>query len=69
MSEEKKTGIPRGMAMGVTQLLPQEDRQYYLRTYLMNKQVILSIALAGRVAEKIVFIDSSGGALTDIMYF
>ncbi len=55
--------IPRGMAMGVTQLLPEEDRHYYPRTYLMNK---LSIALAGRVAEKLVFDDISSGAQNDL---
>jgi cell division protease FtsH len=55
--------IPRGMAMGVTQLLPGEDRHYYPRTYLMNR---LSIALAGRVAEKIVFDDISSGAQNDL---
>ena len=55
--------IPRGMAMGVTQLLPEEDRHYYPRTYLMDK---LSIALAGRVAEKIVFDDNSSGAQNDL---
>ena len=55
--------IPRGMAMGVTQLLPGEDRHYYPRTYLMNR---LSIGLAGRVAEKIVFNDISSGAQNDL---
>ncbi|MBI5102411.1 MAG: ATP-dependent metallopeptidase FtsH/Yme1/Tma family protein [Nitrospirae bacterium] len=55
--------IPRGMAMGVTQLLPEEDRHYYPRTYLMNR---LSVALAGRVAEKIVFNDFSSGAQNDL---
>ncbi len=55
--------IPRGVAMGVTQLLPGEDRHYYPRTYLMNR---LSIALAGRVAEKIVFNDISSGAQNDL---
>jgi cell division protease FtsH len=55
--------IPRGMAMGITQLLPGEDRHYYPRTYLMNR---LSIALAGRVAEKIVFNDISSGAQNDL---
>lgn len=55
--------IPRGMAMGFTQLLPGEDRHYYPRTYLMNR---LSIALAGRVAEKIVFNDISSGAQNDL---
>jgi cell division protease FtsH len=55
--------IPRGMAMGVTQLLPAEDRHYYPRTYLMNR---LSVALAGRVAEKLVFSDISSGAQNDL---
>lgn len=55
--------VPRGMAMGVTQLLPEEDRHYYPRTYLMNR---LSITLAGRVAEKLVFDESSSGAQNDL---
>ena len=55
--------LPRGMAMGVTQLLPEEDRHYYPKTYLMNR---LSVALAGRVAEKVVFNDISSGAQNDL---
>jgi cell division protease FtsH len=55
--------IPRGMAMGVTQLLPEEDRHYYPKTYLMNR---LSVALGGRVAEKTVFNDLSSGAQNDL---
>ena len=55
--------IPRGLAMGVTQLLPEEDRHYYPKTYLMNR---LSVALAGRVSEKIVFNDVSSGAQSDL---
>lgn len=55
--------IPRGMAMGVTQLLPEEDRHYYPRSYLMNK---LSVALAGRGAEKLIFSDISSGAQNDL---
>ncbi len=55
--------LPRGMAMGVTQLLPEEDRHYYPKTYLMNR---LSVALAGRVAEKVVFNDVSSGAQNDL---
>jgi len=55
--------LPRGMAMGVTQLLPEEDRHYYPRSYLMAK---LSVALGGRVAEKIVFNDVSTGAQNDL---
>jgi cell division protease FtsH len=55
--------LPRGIAMGVTQLLPEEDRHYYSKTYLMSR---LSVALAGRVAEKIVFNDVSSGAQNDL---
>lgn len=55
--------IPRGMAMGVTQLLPEEDRHYYPQSYLINK---LSVALAGRVAERLVFNDLSTGAQNDL---
>jgi cell division protease FtsH len=55
--------LPRGMAMGVTQLLPEEDRHFYPKTYLMNR---LSVALAGRVAEKIIFNDMSSGAQNDL---
>ncbi len=55
--------IPRGMAMGVTQQLPEEDRHYYPKAYLMNR---LAVALGGRVAEKIVFDDVSTGAQSDL---
>ncbi len=55
--------IPRGMAMGVTQLLPEEDRHYYPKAYLMSR---LSVALAGMVAERIVFNDTSSGAQSDL---
>ncbi len=55
--------IPRGMAMGVTQLIPEEDRHYYPKSYLLNR---LSVALGGRVAEKIIFNDLSSGAQNDL---
>ena len=55
--------IPRGMAMGVTQQLPEEDRHYYPMSFLKNR---LSVALAGRVAEKIIFNDLSTGAQNDL---
>jgi len=55
--------IPRGMAMGVTQLLPEEDRHYYPKTYLINR---LCVALGGRNAEKLVFGDVSSGAQNDL---
>ena len=55
--------IPRGMAMGVTQQLPEEDRHYYPMKYLMNR---LAVMLGGRIAEKIVFDDVSTGAQSDL---
>lgn len=55
--------IPRGMAMGVTQLLPEEDRHYYPKSYLVNR---LSVAVGGMVAERIVFNDTSSGAQNDL---
>jgi len=55
--------IPRGMAMGVTQQLPEEDRHYYPKSYLVNR---LAVALGGRIAEKIVFNDVSSGAQNDL---
>lgn len=55
--------IPRGMAMGATQFVPDEDRHYYPRRYLVNR---LCVALAGRAAEKLVFNDVSSGAHDDL---
>jgi len=55
--------IPRGVAMGVTQLLPEEDRHYYPKTYLVNR---LCVALGGRNAEKLVFGEVSSGAQSDL---
>nr|WP_169703839.1 hypothetical protein [Candidatus Kuenenia stuttgartiensis] len=49
--------------MGVTQILPEEDRHYYPKQYLVNK---LTVALAGRCAEKLIFNDVSTGAQNDL---
>ncbi|MGE5234904.1 MAG: ATP-dependent zinc metalloprotease FtsH [Acidobacteriota bacterium] len=48
----KVTIIPRGMALGVTQQLPIEDRYTYNRAYLEDALVVL---MGGRLAEQIVF--------------
>jgi cell division protease FtsH len=61
----KVTIIPRGMAMGATQQLPEEDRHYYPKSYLMTR---LSVALGGRAAEKLVFDEVSSGAHSDLKY-
>jgi cell division protease FtsH len=59
-----KVGIvPRGQAMGATQLVPKEDRHYYPRSYLLGK---LAVALGGRVAEQLVFAETSTGAQSDL---
>jgi cell division protease FtsH len=59
----KVTIIPRGMALGITQQLPEDDRYHYPKTYLMNR---LAVALGGRAAEKLVFSDLSTGAQSDL---
>ncbi|OGP12439.1 MAG: cell division protein FtsH [Deltaproteobacteria bacterium GWA2_54_12] len=55
--------IPRGMSLGATQFVPEEDRHYYPKSYLMNR---LAVALAGRAAEKLMFNDVSSGANDDL---
>jgi cell division protease FtsH len=59
----KVTIIPRGMALGVTQQLPEDDRYHYPKSYLTNR---LSVILGGRVAERLVFDDISTGAQNDL---
>ena len=48
----KVTIIPRGMALGLTQQLPLEDRYTYARTYLRST---LQVLMGGRLAEEITF--------------
>ncbi len=48
----KVTIIPRGMALGLTQQLPLEDRYTYSRTYL---EANLRVLMGGRLAEELVF--------------
>ena len=55
--------VPRGMALGVTQQLPLDDRYNYSRSYL---EAELAVLLAGRTAEEI-FLDSiTTGAGNDL---
>jgi cell division protease FtsH len=59
----KVTIIPRGMALGLTQTLPTEDR------YNLTKDQILSMirhAMGGRAAEELVFHHLSTGASNDL---
>ena len=59
----KVTIIPRGRALGLTQLLPIEEKHTYPKEYLLNN---ISILFGGRGAEEIVLKDFSTGAGNDI---
>ncbi len=59
----KVTIIPRGLALGVTQQLPQDDRHTMTREYLLNSVTVL---LGGRAAEELVIGDMTTGAGNDI---
>jgi len=55
--------IPRGMALGLTQQLPIDEKHTYPRNYLMNN---LAILFGGRVAEELVLGEMTTGAGNDI---
>jgi cell division protease FtsH len=59
----KVTIIPRGMALGLTQQLPIDERHTYTRDYLLSN---LSILFGGRVAEEIVLQHMTTGAGNDL---
>ena len=60
----KVTILPMGMALGVTQQLPQEDKHSYNQDYLDDSIVV---AMGGRIAEKLVFGVVSTGANNDLV--
>jgi cell division protease FtsH len=59
----KVTIIPRGMALGVTQQLPIDDRHNYTKEYL---ETDIAILMGGRLAEEIFLSQMSTGAGNDI---
>ena len=59
----KVTIIPRGRALGVTQLLPEEDRMNIGESDLHARLVFM---LGGRAAEKLVYDEYSAGAENDL---
>src|SRR5207247_4764904 len=59
----KVTIIPRGMARGVTQQLPIDDRHNYTRDYLEST---LSVMMGGRVSEQIFMSVLTTGAGDDL---
>jgi len=59
----KVTILPRGMALGVTQQLPEEEKHSYSQEFLEESIVV---AMGGRVAEELVFDHRSTGAANDL---
>jgi len=59
----KVTIIPRGMALGLTQQLPMDEKHTYPKEYLLTNLVIL---FGGRVAEELVLEQITTGAGNDI---
>jgi cell division protease FtsH len=55
--------IPRGMALGVTQTLPTEDRTSMTRERAENS---ISFLMGGRIAEELIFNQKTTGAGNDI---
>jgi cell division protease FtsH len=59
----KVTIIPRGMALGLTQQLPIDEKHNYSREYLEDQ---ISILLGGRIAEEITLGSVTTGAGNDL---
>jgi cell division protease FtsH len=59
----KVTIIPRGMALGVTQQLPTEDRHNWTKEQLEDR---IGVCMGGRIAEELTFGQISTGAANDI---
>jgi len=59
----KVTIIPRGRALGVTSYLPIDEKHTYSKEYL---EAIITYALGGRAAEKLIFNHYTTGAGNDI---
>jgi cell division protease FtsH len=60
----KVTIVPRGSAVGLTQILPREDRVRTTRVRLLAR---IRHGLAGRAAEELVFAHFSTGAASDLV--
>lgn len=60
----KVTIIPTGMALGVTQQLPMQERHIYPKEYIDDSLVV---RMGGRVAEMLVYGDLSTGASNDLV--
>ncbi|MSO20851.1 MAG: ATP-dependent metallopeptidase FtsH/Yme1/Tma family protein [Acidobacteria bacterium] len=59
----KVTIIPRGMALGVTMQLPEDDKHNYSKDYLESR---IAVMMGGRCAEEVFLKQSTTGAGNDI---
>ena len=60
----KVTILPTGMALGVTQQLPMEERHIYGLDYIADS---LAVRMGGRVAEMVIYGNLSTGANNDLV--
>jgi cell division protease FtsH len=59
----KVTIVPRGMAMGVTQQLPEREKYIYPKEYMLDR---LAVMMGGRAAEELVQGTATSGAADDL---
>ncbi len=59
----KVTVVPRGQALGATQMMPIDDRHNYPRNYLLAR---LAVGLGGRAAEELEIGEITTGAENDL---
>jgi len=59
----KVTIISRGMALGLTMTLPENDQVLYSKSQLLDR---MAMTLGGRIAEEIIFGDITTGAQNDL---
>src|SRR5512140_1372134 len=59
----KVTIIPRGPALGLTQMLPKEDRLNWNKNAVLDR---IAMAMGGRIAEELQFNEITSGAKSDI---
>ena len=59
----KVTIIPRGMALGLTQQLPSEEKHNYTKEQLESR---IAVCMGGRIAEEMMFGEITTGAQNDI---
>jgi cell division protease FtsH len=60
---QKVTIVPRGQALGVTKMVPLDDKHNYSRAYLLAR---MAVGLGGRVAEELAIGEISTGAENDL---